>query len=240
MVAGDVPSWRCKVDCSIASWTEWHCLHSLSLPHSSSSSSSRRLLPLLFFARLLAAQTAQLSSVPPLPQQILHELCVSEWDGTFKGECSLQGQCVCTSSVCPPPLLPVLLCTPLQTLLRIISVKDSSPERPPSMNTLLSIPFYSFSLYSKSCFEIWVCSYLCEEQFAPQRGHIPWCDFKLVTVCLKFHLKIRTWKDFSWYVLLRRIKDQFVQIWTRKMREWDTESSLGQHFTSKWSLVTRW
>lgn len=54
-----------------------------------------RSLPLLFFARLLAAQTAQLSSVPPLPQQILHELCVSEWDGTFKGEHNLQGQSVC-------------------------------------------------------------------------------------------------------------------------------------------------
>lgn len=111
LVAGDVLSWRGKVDCSIASWTEWHCLHSLSpsLPHSSSSSCTRS-LPLLFFARLLAAQTAQLSSVPPLPQQILHELCVSEWDGTFKGERNLQGQCVCTSSV-RPPLLPVLLST---------------------------------------------------------------------------------------------------------------------------------
>ena len=31
LVAGDVLSWRGKVDCSIASWTEWHCLHSLSL-----------------------------------------------------------------------------------------------------------------------------------------------------------------------------------------------------------------
>lgn len=128
--------WWCSL-MALQSWLQ-HCLPEQndivctpSLSPYSSSSSSRRLLPLLFFARLLAAQTAQLSSVPPLPQQILHELCVSEWDGTFKGECSLQGQCVCTSSVCPPPLLPVLLCTPFQTLLRFISVKDSSPEAPP-------------------------------------------------------------------------------------------------------------
>lgn len=67
--------------------------------------SGARLFPLLFFARSLAAQTAQLSSVPPLPQQILHELCVSEGDGTFKGECNLQGQSVCTSPLLsiPPP-----------------------------------------------------------------------------------------------------------------------------------------
>lgn len=107
-----------------ASWSLVMCLHgaaklTAALPPEQndivctlslrSSSSFTRSLPLLFFARLLAAQTAQLSSVPPLPQQILHELCVSEWDGTFKGERNLQGQCVCTSSVCPP-LISVLLC----------------------------------------------------------------------------------------------------------------------------------
>lgn len=110
LIAGDVLSWHGKVDCSIASWTEWHCLHSLStsIPHSSSSSSTGS-LPLLFIARLLAAQTAQLSSVPPLPQQILHELCVSEWDGTFKGERSVQGQCVCVHILSPPSSPPILI-----------------------------------------------------------------------------------------------------------------------------------
>ena len=122
----------------------------LSLPHSSSSSCTRS-LPLLFFARLLAAQTAQLSSVPPLPQQILHELCVSEWDGTFKGERNLQGQCVCAhpqSALLSAP-------SPPKHPLRIISVKDSSQERPPPRTHItLHPPFIHFHTTAKSCFEI--------------------------------------------------------------------------------------
>lgn len=133
------------------------CTLSLSLPHSSSSSSSSctRSLPLLSFARLLAAQTAQLSSVPPLPQQILHELCVSEWDGTFKGERNLQGQCVCTSSVCPP-LLTVLPCThpsphnTHKTPPRIIRAKNSSLERPPPRTHNSPSPFIHFHTTAKA------------------------------------------------------------------------------------------
>lgn len=95
----------CKVDCSIACWMEWHC--SLSLPASFSCTLSLffyLLLPLLLSARSLAVQTAQLSSVLPVPQQLLHEPCVSECAVTFKGERNLQGQC---APHCHPPTLPL-------------------------------------------------------------------------------------------------------------------------------------
>ena len=89
-----------------------------------------------------------------------------------------------SSSAPPPPPNPPTPKTPL----RIISVKDSSQERPPPHTHNSPSPFNSFSHYSKSCFEIWVCSNLSEEQYAPQRGHLHWCDLELVRLFLKSNL----------------------------------------------------
>ncbi len=92
---------------------EWNdIVRSLSLHHSLALSLSLffyLLLPLLLFARSLAVQTAQLSSVLPLPQQLLHEPCVSECAVTFKGERNLQGQCAPHPH---PPYTPTMMTPP--------------------------------------------------------------------------------------------------------------------------------
>lgn len=111
LVSGDVLSWRGKVDCSIASWTEWHCLHSLS---------SSLLLHLLRYTLVSPSSSLHSHWQHKLHSSAVFPHCRSRscmssaylrGMGLLKGNAT-SGVSVCTSSVHPlrllssPPLSP--------------------------------------------------------------------------------------------------------------------------------------
>lgn len=165
-VAGAVSSWRGKVDCSIASWTEWHCLHSLSSSSLSSSSSSSILPPPLLWtsAGSVNCTAQQCSPSAAADPAWALRICVG-WDflkGNAASRVSVRAcvrACVHArariSSVFSPPLLPVLLliCTPIQTPL--------CRSREPSVHTHSPLSSFIHFLNNRCSFGVWVWGTAC-------------------------------------------------------------------------------
>lgn len=225
MVAGDVLSWRGKVDCSIASWTEWHCLHSLS--------------PSLLLLLLYALARSPSSSLHACWQHKLHSSavfphcrsrsCMSS--AYLSGMGLLKGNTTSRVRVCAHPqsaLLSSLLSTPPPTPThsqRIISVKDSSQERPPPRTHNSPSPFIHFHTTAKSALR-YECAWTSMRNSLLHREAISsGVLWNLSENLWNLISSENAWEDFSrLWVAKRCILDHLIQKCTRKIKKCDTVS----------------
>lgn len=189
MVAGDVSPWRGKVDCSIASWTEWHCLHSLSL--------STSLLFLLLqyplapppFLCTLAGSTnctAQQSSPTAAADPAWALRIWVGWDVLKGNATSRVSVCVCVY-VCAH----ILNNHPPQHSWESSVWRAPCGRDPLHAHITLQLFLFIFTPQQKLLWDMIVLTPLWGTACSTL-----WCDLKLVKMSLKCHLKT-AWMDLS-------------------------------------------